>query len=72
MMRWFRSFATFAVVAGLSFAIAGCNNTPTSAKADKMGSEKMSGDKMGGDKMGGDKMGGDKMGGEKMKEKPGS
>jgi pentapeptide MXKDX repeat protein len=60
MSRWIRSFAGIVVVTGLGFAIAGCSNTSSPAKADKM-----SGDKMG------DKMAGDKMGGDKMKDKPG-
>jgi hypothetical protein len=59
MSSWVRSFAGTAVIVGLAFAVAGCSNTASPTKADKM-----SGDKMG-DKMGGDKMGGD------MKDKPG-
>jgi pentapeptide MXKDX repeat protein len=75
MLRWIRPIAAFTVVAGLGLAVAGCNNTSSSPKADKMSGDKMGsdkmGDKMGSDKMGGDKMGGDKMG-DKMKDKPGS
>jgi pentapeptide MXKDX repeat protein len=72
MLRWLRSFIAITAAAGLGFAVAGCSNTSSPTKADKMSGDKMSGDKMSGDKMSGDKMGGkmdDKMG-DKMKDKP--